>query len=167
MYKSVKERKEFIVDMLIVNAAVSTLEVALNSKDVEGIKNVHQNKHRKELKKVKEVYEKFNSQKELIWNLLDKRDLQTISHKMIERIRVPFLEEIAYPDKELNLFYLAIYMLRKRFAYSKRKINHHLNMFKDSKLIYGVVFENIEKATNHTLEDELEAAERFVSRIRY
>lgn len=167
-HKNDKERKDFIIDCVFVSVGVSVLYVALNEHFAEGVKELHKNKNRKEIKKINEVYLRFKKQIDLLMNMIDKRDLYTIDYK-IKTISLPFIKTISMSDKNMNLHYLAISILEQGLTRKKRKtkLNEHLKIFVDFKLLYGEVMTNVEKAKGYTLENEWNVAGEFSKLVKY
>lgn len=166
-HKSVKHRKDFIVDMTFVSVGITLLYVALNETFAEGVKELHKNKNRKELKKIEEVYNRFNSKKETLYSMMDKRDMTTLDAKF-RSLSMPFVKTLSLSDKDVNLHYLAISileqgLLRKR----KTELNEHLKMFVDFKLLYSEIMANVEKAKGYVLDTEWKLASDFVKLVRY
>lgn len=167
-HNTVKERKDFIMDMTFVSVGITLLYVALNETFSEGTKELHKNKDRKELKKIKEVYEKFNNKKELIYSMMDKKDMATLDAKF-KGLSVPFIKTLSMTDIDVNLHYLAISVLEQGLLRKNRKtkLNSHLDMFIDFNLLYGEVMANVEKAKGYTLDNEWKLASDFIKIVKY
>ena len=166
-HKTTKDRKDFILDCLFVSVGISVLYVALNETFSDGTKELHKNRNRKEIAKIKSVFDRFKAKRDFVMEMIDKRDLSTIDYK-IKSISRHFIESVSMYDKDMNLHYLAISILEQGLLRPRKtKLNEHLKMFCDFKLLYGEIMSNVEKASDYVLVDEWEVANAFVSGIKY
>lgn len=162
-----KSRKEFLIDMLFVQIGISILQVALNENFSEGVKELHENKDRKEIKKIKTVFERFLYRKNSIMDLLLKEDLKKLD-EMVKRSAKPFVKTIGTATSDMSLHYLAIAVLENGLARKDRKAPRSaiFDRFCDFKLLYGEIMESVEKAKGYEFADEWECALKFVKEVK-
>ena len=166
VHTSVKHRKDFIIDMFIVNLGVVTLDLAMNETFEEGTKNIHRNKFRKEVKKIREVSEYLQDKREKVLDMVEYKDLKTIDHKT-KGLGKTFIDVVAKTDKDCSLELLAVCFLeyglkRKR----KTPLNEHLKCFCDISILFKVIAENIEKA-GIEISYEWDIAKEFIDKVKY
>ena len=111
-HETVKDRKDFILDCLFVGVGVSILYVALEEDFAEGVKALHKNKHRKNIKKIREIYDDLNARKTMLYTRLTLEDRKTVAYKNETIVAKGFISTIAKSKDELNLEYMAIAILK-------------------------------------------------------
>ena len=165
-HKTDKARKEFIMDCVFIGVGTSVLYVSL-FQDVSGdIRQLHKNKERKTIAKMKETYKKLESMRNKVWLSIDKRDLRAIEAKT-KKSAVSFINYVSTSEHELSLEHLAVAFIdsglnRKR----KAKIYPSIEKFLDFDLLYVGICENMELKGIRP-KSEFDVANLFVSKVKY
>lgn len=166
-HESTKHRKDFIIDMIFVNVAVAVLYVAEYEEFNEGVKELHQNKDRKEVKKLKQLHDEFAKIRDTIHHRMDKKDLNVLDAKFKATSRA-FIQSISLTEKDICLEYLAIAILRGGLARipRKTKMRQELKPFTNFRTHKNVI-DLIEKAKDYKNKLEPLLALDFVSKVKY
>ncbi len=169
VHKSVKERKDFVMDCVFIGTAVSLLYAAIheNFTDESDIRTLHKNKDRKSISKIKENWEYLYQKQRVVYDKLTKSDLNTIKHK-VNSGSVAFIEEISMSDKTINLEYTALCILKYGLERKSRRtpISEILEVFNIKHLTYNNIGITLSRA-GIKISDEKEIAQNFVNRVRY
>lgn len=168
IHKSVKARKEFILDLVFVGIGVSLLHVALNenfTKDSE-VKSIHKNKDRKVHKKLIAYQKELLAKQHILFRLMSQSDLQTVKHKT-SQTAIAFMSEISDSNESVNLEYIAInimYLGLKR----KHKFTMHptITPFKDEAMLFLNIGDLVESVGIEP-DVEFRLAQSFVSTVKY
>lgn len=163
-----KDRKQFIIDCIVISTAISILYVALNEKFTEGVKSLHKNRNRKNVKEIQEAYDYLRDKQKFLFDLISHKDLQTIKFKTKEKGMIAFIKNISQADEDVFLEYIAISILDFRLNDLKRQdnIHHYLKNFSDYKLLFKKIGANIESIGGE-IEIEYKLAENFVKNLKY
>lgn len=168
-HDTVKHRKDFITDCLFIQTAITILETVLKREvSLEGIKPMHPNKHRKQIKKIKEIYEELSEKRKTIMYRLDDRDLNTIEFKNKDKVARSFILNIATFEKNLSFEYLAPLVLSYGLKRENRKTPLHpeLKPFAYFRT-HGKILKEVESAIQEERENEEKVAKNFVREVRY
>lgn len=165
-FQSTKERKEFIEDMILVNVAIAVMYVATFENFSEGVKELHPNKDRKQVKKIKEVYDSLATQRDMILKRLTQKDLNALDAKF-KGTSKDFVQSISMTDKDISLEYLAVGILRG-LARDRRKtkLKDELKVFSNFRTHKSII-DLVSSAKGYKNELEPKLASDFVSRIKY
>ena len=163
-----KDRKQFIIDCIVISTAISILYVALNENFTEGVKSLHKNKHRKNVKKIQEAYDYLRKKQIFLFDLISQKDLQTIKFKTTDKAMIAFIQNISQADQDVFLEYIAISMLDFGLYNLKRKapLHSYLKNFLDYELLYEKIGANIEEVGGES-KIEHKLAENFVRNLKY
>lgn len=162
-----KARKEFILDCLFIGVGVSILYVALNEEFSEGVISLHKNKHRKNIKHIRDIYHELKDKQTLLYSMMSLEDRRTVAHKNESIVANKFILNIAKSEKDLCLEYVAVSILKQGLTRRRRfPIYDYLKPFR-SFLTHAKIVKEIKGAIEHDYKNEWEVAEKFVSEIRY
>jgi len=166
-HNSVKERKDFILDLVFISTGLAVLSVSVNESFKEGVKTIHKNKYRRNLAKIKEVHDYLKDKQAFILSMCEQKDILAMQHKIHDKTALPFISHISMTDKDVSLEYIAISvfeqgLLRKR----KTKLNELLKPFCDYKLLYREIGANVEKSGIDFV-NEWELVSNFVNDVKY
>ena len=163
-----KDRKQFIIDCIVISTAISILYVALNESFTEGVKSLHKNKHRKNVKKIQEAYDYLRKKQIFLFDLISQKDLQTIKFKTKEKAMMAFLQNISQADKDVFLEYIAVSMIDigLNSLNRKGKLHPYLKNFLDYELLYEKIGANIEEIGGE-IQIEHKLAENFIKNLKY
>ena len=168
IFKSTKERQEFIQDLIYLGIAKSLLETSLtkNIKLDEKVITFHKNKYRKQRNKIKECTDYIVSESWKVYDQLEHRDIKTLQYKT-QQCSYPFISTLTNIEKS-SLELVAVALLdmalrRKR----KTPLRDELKLFTDYKLLYGKLGKAIEEAGVREMDSEIEVARLLIQRIDY
>ena len=163
-----KDRKQFILDCICISTAISLLYVSLNESFEEGVKSLHKNKHRKNVKQIQEAYDYLRNKQLFLFDLISEKDLKTIKFKTREKAMIAFLQNISQTDQDVFLEYIAISILdiSLNSLNRKGKLHSYLKNFLDYKLLYEKIGANIEQIGGE-IDIELQLAKKFVENLKY
>lgn len=163
-----KDRKQFIIDCIVISTAISILYVSLNESFTEGVKSLHKNKHRKNVKQIQEAYDYLRKKQIFLFDLISQKDLQTIKFKTREKAMMAFLQNISQAHKDVFLEYIAVSMIDigLNSLNRKGKLHPYLKNFLDYELLYEKIGSNIESIGGE-IEIEHKLAENFVKNLKY
>lgn len=166
-HKTVKHKKDFILDMIFMNVAVAVLYVAMHEDFNDGVKPLHKNKDRKEIAKIKELYTNFASKRDSILHRMTKEDINTLDAKFKATGR-DFVQSISLTEKDISLEYLAIAILRSGLSRTNRKtaLRTELKEFSNFRT-HKRVIDLIQKAKDYKYELEPVLASNFVGKVKY
>lgn len=165
-HPSTKHRKDFILDCLFVGVGCSVLYVATTQSFSEGVKQLHKNKDRKQVNKIRQVLAEFKKQRDLLHSMIAYADLRTIEHKT-QVLAPKFIQHISMCKDDLCLEYIAVSILKQGLS-RKRKttINQHLKPF-GKFLTLTKIINNVKIAKGFGYDKEWEVAKNFVESVRY
>lgn len=171
-HKNTKHRKEFIIDCLIVEVAMSVMYVSLERREDisdDGIKPLHVNKHRKQLKKIRSVYDYLTKKQNLLRDMMVKKDLEATSHKVKTKASKAFIQNISMTEKDINLEYVAINILRSGLMRKDRKTPLHkrLQEFCDDTILFDDIGLVVESVGIEFTGLEHKLAKDFINDLRY
>ena len=163
-----KDRKQFILDCICISTAISLLYVSLNESFEEGVKSLHKNKHRKNVKQIQEAYDYLRNKQLFLFDLISEKDLKTIKFKTREKAMIAFLQNISQTHKNVFLEYIAVSIIDKGLngLHRKGKLHPYLKNFLDYKLLYEKIANQIENIGGQ-IEIEYILAEKFVENLKY
>ena len=163
-----KDRKQFIIDCIVISTAISILYVAVNEKFTEGVKSLHKNKNRKNLKQIQEAYDYLRAKQTFLFDLISHKDLQTIKFKTKYKALIAFVQNISQTDKDVFLEYIAISMIDigLNSLNRKGKLHSYLKNFLNYELLYKKIGANVE-AIGGEIEIEHKLSENFVKNLKY
>ena len=163
-----KDKKQFVLDCIVIATAISILYVAINEKFTEGVKSLHKNKHRKNVKQIQEGYEYLRSKQLFLYDIISEKDLATIKYKTQEKALIAFVQNISQTDQDVFLEYIAISIIDKGLngLHRKTKLHPYLKNFLDYKILYEKIGSNIETVGGE-MEIEHKLAENFVKNLKY
>ena len=163
-----KDRKQFILDCICISTAISLLYVSLNESFEEGVKSLHKNKHRKNVKQIQEAYDYLRNKQLFLFDLISEKDLKTIKFKTREKAMIAFLQNISQTDQDVFLEYIAISILdiSLNSLNRKGKLHSYLKNFLDYTLLYKKIGSNIEQIGGE-IDIELQLAKKFVENLKY
>lgn len=161
-----KDRKDFIMDCVFIGVGVALLQVALTEKFTDGVKPLHKNKHRKNIAKIREVYDFLSDKRDIILARLSDDDLNTIQHKTSVSSRA-FIQTVSLHDVDMSLELLAINILkegirRKRKTQIYREVKDFVSIFTLAK-----IYKNVKHSAGYDDTEEIKVAKDFVSQLRY
>lgn len=166
-HETTKHKKDFILDMIFVNVAVAVLYVATNEDFKEGVKELHKNKDRKEVKKLKELHDSFASKRDTLHSRMLKSDLNVLDAKFKATSRA-FIQSISLTEKDICLEYLAIAILRGGLLRENRKteLRQEFKEFTNFRT-HKKVIDMIEKSKGYKNKIEPKLALEFVGKVKY
>lgn len=166
-HKSVKHRKDFILDMIFINVGVAIMQIAINESFDDGVKEIHKNKHRKQVKKLKELHQVFLEKKDFIMSIMSKEDLNTLDFKM-KKTSASFIYTMASVKEDVCLEFLAIAMFRAGLTRQNRKtpLNDLLKVFSNF-MTHKKTIDLINQTTNYKYEIEPFMASKFANEVKY
>lgn len=165
-HESVKHRKDFIMDLVFITVGISVLQVSLNEDFTDGIKPIHKNKYRKELAKIREVFEMLNSKKDMILNMLSERDLYTIQHK-VKQSGISFIRSISTTEDDVCLEHIALSIFKQGLTRDRKtKMNDYVRPF-CSFMVLSKIAKNVRVATNYDDAKEWAIVKDFVREVKY
>ena len=166
-HKNDKERKEFIMDCVFIGVALSLLQVGLYEDTYGDSIQLHKNKQRKVLTKLKKQFEILNNYKFKIYGSLSKRDLFTIQHKTKES-GTAFINHVSTSDRELNLQHLCVCILDQALSDFRKKFGLYpiLDVFHDEKNIVTNIFDVVCDAGILSYY-ETDIARLFINNVKY
>ncbi len=168
IFKSDKEKKEFIEDLLYISIAKSMLQTTLqnNIKLDERVITYQKNKYRKSKQKIQECTDYIVEE---LWKVIDRLtdlDTMTLQHKILQAT-LPYVEVLASKEKK-SLELVAIALLdhglrRKR----KTLLREELQLFTNYKFLYHKLGKSVEEAGIREMDIEIELAQEIVKKIKY
>jgi hypothetical protein len=167
-HNSVKERKDFILDMIYIAVAKAILEIAVNQnfENDPDIITIHRNKNRKEYKKIKEYLDYITKLTESIYYRLESQDC-LVAEQKARKLAVPFIRTLAqYNNVSLELLSISIFdvgLNRKR----KTKLHEVFKPFADYKFLYAKLGTEVEKAGVREAALENEMATQLSLQMKY
>ena len=167
-HNSVKERKDFILDMIYVAVAKAILEIAVNQnfENDPDIITIHRNKNRKEHRKIKEYLEYITKTVELIYYRLDSKDC-LVAQEKAKKLAIPFIRTLSqYKNVSLELLSISIFdvgLNRQR----KTKLHEVFKPFANYKFLYAKLGAEVEKAGVREAALENEMATKLSLQVKY